>query len=81
MESGVWVLQSVAYPSPLHQLGEHDDSVCVLLPHHPPEVVKGGRQWALCGYVRSAHAVALQKYSQYWTRDKYRYSLEGAMKL
>ena len=34
-------------PAPLHQVGDHDDHVDPLLPHHAPERFKGVVQWSL----------------------------------
>ena len=37
----------VTHPSAFDEIGDHDEDVDVLLPDHPPEAVKGGRQGTL----------------------------------
>ena len=43
----------------LLELGHHDDGVCLLLPHHAPEVADGRGQRALGGDVARARPVAV----------------------
>ena len=45
----VWV----THPPHLPEFGEHDDDGGVMFPEHPPEVLGGLCQGALCGHVGS----------------------------
>ena len=47
------------YPAFLHQVGDHDDHAAVLLPHHAPEVLKGGLKRTLGRNVGFGFVVAL----------------------
>ena len=49
----------VTHPTILYQLSQHDYDVRVLLPHHPPEVIKRRREGPLCCYVCSPHPETL----------------------
>lgn len=48
------------YSAFLHQVGDHDDDSSVLLPHHPPEVLKRGLERTLGCDVSSGLVVALK---------------------
>lgn len=47
------------YSSFLHTLSHHHHVVDAVLPHHPPEVVFSGGQWALGGDVLPAVVITL----------------------
>ena len=47
----------------LNEVGEHDNGVCIAVPHKPPEVSHCVRQWALGSYVLVAVIVALESVS------------------
>lgn len=55
------------HPSFLHQVGDHDDDACVLLPHHPPEVLKGGLEGTLSSDVCLGFVVTLRDNSIHTT--------------
>lgn len=48
----------------LHQVGDHDYDASVLLPHHPPEVLKRGLERTLRCDVRLGFIIAL------WMRNR-----------
>lgn len=48
------------HPPFLHQVGNHDDDACVLLPHHPPEVLEGGLERTLSSNVCLGLVIALK---------------------
>ena len=43
---------AVLYPAHLAKFGEHDYDSGVVLPQHPPEVLRGLSEWPLAGDVR-----------------------------
>lgn len=48
------------HPSFLHQVGDHDNDACVLLPYHSPEVLEGGLQGTLSSNVGLGLVVTLR---------------------
>lgn len=59
---GTWpplYIRDRTYSAFLHQVGDHDDDLSVLLPNHPPEVLKRGLEGALGGDISSGLVVTL----------------------
>lgn len=49
----------MSYLSILLCFAEHDNSLAIEFPHHPPELVHSGLQGTLCGYVSILPLVTL----------------------
>lgn len=47
------------YTPPFHKVGYHDNDVDTLLPHHAPEGIEGGGQWALGANVGPWFVIAI----------------------
>lgn len=54
----------------LHQVGDHDDDLGVLLPHHPPKVLKSGFEGTLSGNVSFGLVVALRDEIRHVSNNK-----------
>ena len=59
--NSVHELYCLPYPSLLHEVGQHDDSVTLLFPHHSPEIFRSIRQGTLSGYISVLLLVTLHR--------------------
>lgn len=58
--SGLFYIRPRTYSAFLHQVGDHDDDLSVLLPNHPPKVLKCGLERTLGGYISPGLVVTLK---------------------
>ena len=54
------IVDNVTYFHLLNEVGEHDNSTHIVVPHKPPEVTHCVWQRALCGYVLITAIVTLK---------------------
>lgn len=58
--SGLFYIRPRTYSAFLHQVGDHDDDLSVLLPNHPPKVLKCGLERTLGSYISPGLVVTLK---------------------